>query len=73
MFDEERENEEVDVEIFEGEPEFVSSGVLGDGLQDDDQPETEIELGQALGNGPTVDINPDESQTPDLQDGVADA
>ena len=75
--DEERESEEIDVEIYEGDPDFKSSGVLNDdGQQDEDAdeaPKVETDLGQALGNGPVIGSGLDENQTPPAQDGAPDA
>lgn len=51
----EREDETVDVEIYEGEPDFDRSQGLEDGLQDDDSDDVKVDtdLGQALG-GETI-------------------
>lgn len=50
MNDLERESETVDVEIYEGEPEFDRSQTLNGGVQDEDgKSVTDIDLGEPLG------------------------
>lgn len=52
MDKEDRESEEIDIEPFEGEPEFKSSGVLNDDGAQDDEVEASFDDIEVDGGGP---------------------